>query len=74
MMALLMSFAHLFIGKAPLGYLILLCLILWAVLLWQMPYAWVTFWKPTWGTRMTDQDIKAQKTRKFKTKRGELLK
>lgn len=29
------------------------------VLMWQMPYAWVTFWKSTWGTRMTPEDLAA---------------
>ena len=27
--------------------------------MWQMPIAWFTFWKSTWGTRMTPSDIKA---------------
>lgn len=27
------------------------------VLLWQMPIAWFTFWKSTWGTRMTPADV-----------------
>jgi hyaluronan synthase len=31
-----------------------------AVLLWQMPIAWVTFWKSNWGTRMTDADVREQ--------------
>lgn len=75
MLALMMSFVHLYFKKST-TWLFGFYFVLYyeAILLWQMPYAWVTFWKPTWGTRMTDQDIKAQKTRKFKTKRGELLK
>ncbi len=32
-----------------------------AVLLWQMPVAWFTFWKSTWGTRLTPEDIREQK-------------
>ncbi len=34
-----------------------------AVLLWQMPVAWVTFWKSHWGTRLTPADL-AKKFRK----------
>ena len=30
------------------------------VLVWQMPIAWFTFWKSTWGTRMTTSDLKAK--------------
>ena len=73
MMALMMSFVHLYFKKST-TWLFGFYFVLYyeAILLWQMPYAWVTFWKPTWGTRMTDQDIKAQEMRKFKTKRGEL--
>jgi hyaluronan synthase len=26
-----------------------------------MPVAWVTFWKSTWGTRMTPADVAEQK-------------
>lgn len=27
------------------------------ILMWQMPIAWVTFWKSNWGTRATPEDI-----------------
>ncbi|MHC1786756.1 MAG: glycosyltransferase [Christensenellales bacterium] len=30
------------------------------VLVWQMPIAWFTFWKSTWGTRMTTSDLEAR--------------
>jgi len=70
MMALLMSFFQLFFRKSRTWiYGLYFCLFYEAVLLWQMPVAWVTFWKSTWGTRMTPQDIE-ESNRKEK-KRGE---
>ncbi|RIX49239.1 glycosyltransferase family 2 protein [Paenibacillus nanensis] len=61
LMALLMSFAHLFFRKSRLWVFgIVFCLFYELVLLWQMPVAWVTFWKSTWGTRETPQDIEAR--------------
>ena len=41
------------------------------VLLWQMPIAWFTFWKSTWGTRMTPADVEAQERKKKKEKAQE---
>ena len=68
MMALMMSFAQMFFRKSTTWIFgILFCLYYEAVLLWQMPIAWVTFWKSTWGTRMTPSDIEAHK-RKEKRK------
>lgn len=59
MMSLLMSAAQLFLRKSTTWlYGMLFCLYYEAVLLWQMPVAWVTFWKSTWGTRMTPEDVK----------------
>lgn len=61
MMALMMSFAQMFLRKSTTWIFgMLFCIYYEAVLLWQMPIAWVTFWKSTWGTRMTPSDIKAQ--------------
>lgn len=58
MMALLMSFAQLFLRRSSTWlYGVWFCLYYEAVLLWQMPVAWVTFWKSTWGTRMTAADL-----------------
>lgn len=58
MMALLMSFAQLLLRRSSTWlYGVWFCLYYEAVLLWQMPVAWVTFWKSTWGTRMTTADI-----------------
>jgi len=61
LMALCMSLAHLFFRKSKLWIFgIVFCLFYEFVLLWQMPVAWVTFWKSTWGTRETPQDIEAR--------------
>ncbi|MDF2564020.1 MAG: Hyaluronan synthase [Massilibacillus sp.] len=58
LMALLMSMTQLFIRRSSTWiYGLWFCLYYEAVLLWQMPIAWVTFWKTTWGTRMTPADI-----------------
>ena len=52
MMSLLMSFTQLLLKKSNLWiYGIFFCLYYETVLLWQMPYAWVTFWVSEWGTR-----------------------
>lgn len=60
MMSLLMSAAQLFLRKSSTWLFgMLFCIYYEAVLLWQMPIAWVTFWKSTWGTRMTPSDVKA---------------
>lgn len=58
LMALLMSMAQLLLRKSSTWiYGLWFCLYYEAVLLWQMPIAWVTFWKTTWGTRMTPADL-----------------
>ena len=65
LMSLMMSFAQLFFRKSSTWYFgFLFCLYYEAVLLWQMPIAWLTFWKSTWGTRMTPSDIAAQQAKK----------
>lgn len=67
-MAMLMSMAQLFFRRSSTWvYGFVFCFYYEAVLLWQMPIAWVTFSKSTWGTRMTPHDVKAaQKKRKRK--------
>ena len=35
-------------------------------MLWQMPIAVLTFWKSTWGTRMTRKDVEAEARKKEK--------
>jgi len=68
MMALMMSFAKMFLRKSTTWVFgMVFCIYYEAVLLWQMPIAWVTFWKSTWGTRMTPSDIKAQKKKEQRT-------
>ena len=61
LMAMLMSLSHLLLRKSKLWVFgLVFCIFYEFVLLWQMPIAWVTFWKSTWGTRETPQDIEAR--------------
>lgn len=73
MMAMMMSLAHMFFRQSRLWVFgLVFCLFYEFILLWQMPIAWVTFWKSTWGTRETPQDIEARKkkdSRKAKIKK-----
>lgn len=73
LMAFMMSFAQMFLRKSTTWiYGLVFCLYYEVVLLWQMPIAWFTFWKSTWGTRMTPSDVKAQeKKEERKRKRKE---
>ncbi|MGI5900771.1 MAG: glycosyltransferase family 2 protein [Christensenellales bacterium] len=65
MMALMMSFVQLFLRKSSTwAFGMLFCFYYEAVLLWQMPVAWFTFWKSTWGTRMTPEDVAAGERRR----------
>lgn len=67
LMALLMSMAQLFLRKSSTWVFgIWFCLYYEAVLLWQMPVAWFTFWKDTWGTRMTPADVREAEKKKQK--------
>lgn len=69
LMALLMSMAQLFLRKSSTWVFgIWFCLYYEAVLLWQMPVAWFTFWKDTWGTRMTVADVREAKKKEQKQK------
>jgi len=69
LMALLMSMAQLFLRKSSTWIFgIWFCLYYEAVLLWQMPIAWFTFWKSTWGTRMTPADV-AELNKKMQAKK-----
>ena len=66
-MSLMMSIAQLFFRKSSTWYFgFLFCLYYEVVLLWQMPLAWVTFWKSTWGTRMTPSDVKEKEKRQHR--------
>lgn len=67
MMALMMSFAQMFFRKSTTWIFgMVFCIFYETVLLWQMPFAWVTFWKSTWGTRMTPSDIEAERKKTMK--------
>lgn len=67
LMSLLMSMAQLLLRKSSTWLFgMVFCLFYEAVLLWQMPIAWVTFWKSTWGTRMTPSDIEEDEKKKAK--------
>lgn len=75
MMSLMMSFAQMFFRKSTTWVFgMLFCIYYEAVLLWQMPVAWVTFWKSTWGTRMTPSDIEAQRRKEERKTSGTLRK
>ncbi|WP_042472295.1 glycosyltransferase [Bacillus ndiopicus] len=73
LMAMLMSLAHLYFRRSKLwSFGFIFVLFYEFVLLWQMPVAWVTFWKSTWGTRETPQDVLArEKKLKRKARRKE---
>lgn len=70
MMALMMSFAQMLLRKSTTWIFgMLFCIFYEAVLLWQMPIAWVTFWKSTWGTRMTPSDIEEERKKAMAKRR-----
>lgn len=65
LMSMMMSFSQLLLRRSTtwlFGFWF--CLYYELVLLWQMPVAWFTFWKSTWGTRMTPSDVKAAEAKK----------
>lgn len=65
LMAMMMSMAQLILRRSSTWVFALwFCLYYELVLLWQMPVAWVTFWKTTWGTRLTPADLAAMGTKK----------
>jgi Glycosyltransferases, probably involved in cell wall biogenesis len=70
LMAMLMSLAHLFFRRSRLWVFgLVFCVFYEFVLLWQMPVAWVTFWKSTWGTRETPQDVEARNKKEARKRR-----
>ena len=70
MMALMMSFAQLILKKSTLWpYGLLFCMYYEFVLLWQMPWAWITFWVSDWGTR-GNKKKKEKKTKKTHARQG----
>lgn len=75
LMAMLMSLAHLFFRKSKLWVFgFYFCIFYEFVLLWQMPIAWFTFWKSTWGTRETPQDIEAKNKKEARKRKNKLSK
>ena len=65
LMSLIMSVVQLLLRRSTTWiYGMLFCIYYEAVLLWQMPVAWVRIWKSTWGTRMTPEDLKEQEKKK----------
>lgn len=75
LMAFMMSFAHLLFRKSKLWFFgVIFVLYYEFILLWQMPVAWFTFWKSTWGTRETPQDVleKEKKQQRLLKKKGKL--
>ena len=74
LMAFLMSMAQLFLRKSSTwSFGLLFVLYYEVILLWQMPIAWLTFWKTTWGTRMTPADL-AEEAKKNRASGPPLLK
>ncbi len=74
-MALLLSFAHLLFRKSTLWLHGLTFVLFYEfVLLWQMPIAWFTFWKSTWGTRDTPQDLEERRLKEERKMRRATLK
>lgn len=72
LMSLMMSLTQKALRKSTTWlYGIWFCLYYEAVLLWQMPIAWVTFWKANWGTRMTQADVDELNKKKGKQKAKE---
>lgn len=72
MMAMMMSSAQMFLRKSTTWFFgFLFCLYYEAVLLWQMPIAVLTFWKSTWGTRMTTNDVEAEAKKKKRRQKRE---
>ena len=76
LMALLMSACQALLRRSTTWlYGVWFCVYYEMVLLWQMPIAWFTFWKSTWGTRMTPADMLELKEKeakaRAKNKKGE---
>ena len=67
LMAMLMSACQSLLRRSTTWlYGIWFCIYYEMILLWQMPIAWFTFWKSTWGTRMTPADVAEQERKNRK--------
>ncbi|MBO6112685.1 MAG: glycosyltransferase [Lachnospiraceae bacterium] len=72
LMSLMMSAAQLLLRKSSTWFFgFLFCVYYEAILLWQMPIAWFTFWKSTWGTRMTPSDVAAMEKKEKRKRKKE---
>ncbi|PHV72234.1 hyaluronan synthase [Sporanaerobium hydrogeniformans] len=67
LMSFLMSFIYLWFRKSKIWiYGLWFCLFYEGILVWQMPIACLTFWKSTWGTRQTKEDVLAEAKKEAK--------
>ena len=67
LMSGLMSVVQLLLRRSTTWwYGFVFCIYYELILLWQMPVAWFTFWKSTWGTRLTPADIVEEEKKKQK--------
>ena len=67
LMSGLMSVVQLLLRRSTTWwYGFVFCIYYELILLWQMPVAWFTFWKSTWGTRLTPADIAEEEKKKQK--------
>ena len=67
LMSGLMSVVQLLLRRSTTWwYGFVFCIYYELILLWQMPVAWFTFWKSTWGTRLTPADIVEKEKKKQK--------
>ena len=72
MMSLMMCFAQLILKKSSLWiYGFLFCIYYEVVLLWQMLWAWITFWVNDWGTRGKGKKRGTDEHRNAATKEAE---
>jgi hyaluronan synthase len=72
LMSLMMSMAQLLLRRSTTWIFgMWFCIYYEMVLLWQMPVAWFTFWKSTWGTRLTPADLKEMEKKGKKMERKE---
>lgn len=72
LMSMMMSLSQKVLRKSSTWlYGLWFCIYYEAVLLWQMPIAWLTFWKANWGTRDTPADVAEKEKAKAKAKNKE---
>ena len=67
--SMLMSASYLLFKRSNLWpYGIVFCVFYLGVLLWQLPFAVLTFWKSEWGTRKTSADVAAEEKLRYEQK------